>query len=300
MRIIFIGTVKLSEVILNEIINFSKINNSQFKIKVISSKNNKFNSDKVDLTNLCSKNKIEIFKTDKINSRKSYEQIKIFKPDIGFCVGWSQLINEKIIKIPKKGFIGYHPSLLPKNRGRHPLIWALNLGLKQTGSSFFFLKKNADSGNIVSQKKIKINYSDNAETLYNKMIITALSQINYILKKLKNNKINSKKQNSKKSNYWRKRSENDSMIDFRMSNNFIYNLVRALHKPYPGAYFFFKKKKIKVWKVKLLNNQNYKNIEPGRIIKLTKEKNPIVKCGENCIELLSISPNIKFKPNECI
>ena len=300
MKIIFIGAVKLSEVILKEIINFSKINNSKFKIKVISSKNNKFNSDRVDLTNLCSKNKIEIFKTDKINSKKSFEQIKIFKPDIGFCVGWSQLINEKIIKIPKKGFIGYHPSLLPKNRGRHPLIWALNLGLKQTGSSFFFLKKNADSGNIVSQKKIKINYSDNAETLYKKMIITALSQINYILKKLKNNKINSKKQNSKKSNYWRKRSENDGMIDFRMSNNFIYNLVRALHKPYPGAYFFFKKKKIKEWKVKLLNNQNYKNIEPGRIIKLTKRKNPIVKCGENCIELLSISPNIKFKLNECI
>ena len=60
MRIIFIGTVKLSEVILNEIINFSKINNSQFKIVI--SKNNKFNSDKVDLTNLCSKNKIEILK----------------------------------------------------------------------------------------------------------------------------------------------------------------------------------------------------------------------------------------------
>ena len=132
------------------------------------------------------------------------------------------------------------------------------------------------------------------------MINTALSQINYILKKLKNDKINSKKQNNKKSNYWRKRSENDGMIDFRMSNNFIYNLVRALHKPYPGAYFFFKKKKIKVWKVKLLNNQKYKNIEPGRVIKLTKNKNPIVKCGENSVELMSISPNIKFKLNECI
>lgn len=298
MKIIFVGTVKLSEVILKEIINFSKFNNSQFKIKVITSKNNRLNSDKVDLTKLCLKNKIEIFRTDEINSKKSYEEIKIFKPDIGFCVGWSQLINEKIIRIPKKGFIGYHPSLLPQNRGRHPLIWALNLGLKQTGSSFFFLKKNADSGNIISQKKIKINFSDNAETLYKKMINTALSQIDYILRKLKNSKINSKKQNNKKSNYWRKRSEKDGVIDFRMSNNFIYNLVRALHKPYPGAYFFFKEKKIKVWKVKLLNNQNYKNIEPGRVIKLTKKKNPIVKCGENCIELLSFSPNIKFKSGE--
>ena len=90
------------------------------------------------------------------------------------------------------------------------------------------------------------------------------------------------------------------MIDFRMSNNFIYNLEELYISHILELTFFLKKKKIKVWKVKLLNNQNYKNIEPGRIIKLTKEKNPIVKCGENCIELLSISPNIKFKPNECI
>ena len=87
MRIIFIGTVKFSEAILNKIISFSKINNSMFRIKVITSKNNIFNSDKIDLTKLCLKNKIEIFKTDEINSKKSYEEIKIFRPDIGFCVG---------------------------------------------------------------------------------------------------------------------------------------------------------------------------------------------------------------------
>ena len=51
------------------------------------------------------------------------------------------------------GILGYHPSLLPFNRGRHPIIWALALGLKETGSTFFFMDENADTGDIVSQKK---------------------------------------------------------------------------------------------------------------------------------------------------
>ena len=59
------------------------------------------------------------------------------RPDIIFCFGWSRLIKEELLKIPKKGVVGYHPAMLPKNRGRHPLIWALALGIKTTGSTFF-------------------------------------------------------------------------------------------------------------------------------------------------------------------
>ena len=68
------------------------------------------------------------------------------------CVGWSKLIKKEILNIPKKGFIGYHPSLLPKNRGRHPLIWAKILGLKKTEATFFMLNDKAETGEIISQK----------------------------------------------------------------------------------------------------------------------------------------------------
>ena len=68
------------------------------------------------------------------------------------------------------GVIGYHPAALPKNRGRHPLIWALVLGLKKTASSFFIMDERADSGDVISQEEIIINDDDDASSLYAKMI----------------------------------------------------------------------------------------------------------------------------------
>ena len=65
------------------------------------------------------------------------------------------------------GVLGYHPTKLPANRGRHPLIWSLVLGLKQSASTFFFLDQDADSGDIISQKDFEILNTDDALALYN-------------------------------------------------------------------------------------------------------------------------------------
>ena len=71
------------------------------------------------------------------------------------CIGWPVLFRKKILSIPKKKSIGFHPSELPKNRGRHPIIWSIVLGLKYTASSIFIInsEKIPDSGNIITQKK---------------------------------------------------------------------------------------------------------------------------------------------------
>src|SRR3990167_4253141 len=67
-------------------------------------------------------------------------------PDVMFCCGWSSLLPPEVLAIPRLGVIGFHPALLPMNRGRHPIIWALALGLTQTGSTFFVMDERADAG----------------------------------------------------------------------------------------------------------------------------------------------------------
>jgi methionyl-tRNA formyltransferase len=63
-----------------------------------------------------------------------------------FCLGWSNLLKAEILKAAPLGVIGFHPAALPANRGRHPLIWALGLGLDETATTFFFMDKGADRG----------------------------------------------------------------------------------------------------------------------------------------------------------
>ena len=236
--------------------------------------------------------KIESIYTNDINSLKILRWVKKRKPDIIFCIGWSQLLKKKILKTAPKGVIGYHPSDLPKNRGRHPIIWSIVLGLKKIGSCFFYMKTKADAGNIISKKLIKIKNHYDSNLVYKDLIKVGKRQIREILTKIRINKLKSFPQQNYTSSYWRKRSELDGKIDWRMDAHNINNLVKALTKPYPGAYFLFKKQKIRVWKSKVID-LNKKNFEPGKIIRFNK--NLIIKCGNKALQLVTFKPKTNLK-----
>jgi methionyl-tRNA formyltransferase len=279
MKIVFIGTVEFSKKALEKLIEL----NAQI-VGVCTKKKSKFNTDFSDLSTLCKKNKIPIKFVDDINLKNNYEWIRSFNPDIIFCFGWSQILKKDILKLAPMGVLGFHPTKLPQNRGRHPLIWALALGVKKSASTFFFMNEGIDSGEILSQKNFDILNSDDAQSLYNKVVIIALQQIEKFLPLLQKKIYHTIKQNHKASNTWRKRSKSDGQIDFRMTSQAIYNLVRALSKPYVGAHIIYKEKEVIIWKVKIIeNNQN--NIESGKVLDINKNK-IIVKTGDGSIEII--------------
>lgn len=277
MKIVFIGSVLLSEKILEQLILLK-----EEVVGVISKDESKFNSDFRNISLLAKKNNIPFYNTNDINNDSTLIWIKNKMPDIIFCFGWSSLLKSEILKIPNIGILGYHPSLLPFNRGRHPLIWAKVLGLRKTGSTFFFMDLGADSGDILSQKKLEIKFTDTADIIYGKMINLSISQVKEFLPKLKNKSFKKIKQNIK-GNFWRKRTKRDGLIDFRMESDAICNLVRALSKPYIGAHCLFNGDEIKIWEIKSGGNTE-KFIEPGRIIKVY-DNNIEVKTGSTSVIL---------------
>lgn len=287
MRILFIGNVLLSYDLLKV-----AIKNKANILGVITTKKSKFNSDYVDLTSLCNKNKIDLHYTKKINSTKSVKWIKKKSPDYIFCFGWSQILNNKIISIPKKSIIGFHPSKLPKFRGRHPIIWSIILGATEIASSFFIINKNIDDGPIVNQKTIKIKKDNDSFDIYKKITKKAKIQLIDIIKKIKNDKLTITKNNKDKSSSLRKRSFEDGKIDWRMGALSISRLVRALNYPYPGAHLQYKNKIYKIWKVKII--QNKKMIEPGKVLS-NKNNTPIIKCADSAIQIISSTPRIDLR-----
>jgi len=279
MRVLFIGTVEFSLHALQKLVDLD-VNLVGVCLKESSS----FNSDYADLRPICLSNSIPFLSVDDINAPNSVKWIKDLKPDVIFCFGWSSLIEEEVLNIPPIGVVGYHPSKLPNNRGRHPLIWALALGLKESASTFFFMDEDADSGDILSQVDFEIFYEDDAQTLYDKVIDIALFQIENFVSELEQGKYSKVKQDKYKSNTWRKRNNSDGVIDFRMSSRAIYNLTRSLTKPYIGAHIVYREKKIPIWKVKEIDTFN-KNIEPGSVLRVSN-KTFIVKSFDGAIEVL--------------
>jgi len=279
MKILFIGTVEFSYKALKKLIEL----NAEI-VGVCTKNKSDFNSDFADLTPLCKQADVPIKYLDDVNSSQNIEWVRGLSPDIIFCFGWSNLIKKDLLGLPKMGVVGYHPALLPKNRGRHPLIWALALGLNISGSTFFFMTEGADDGDILSQEKVEILYEDDAKSLYDKVSNIALRQIETFLPKLQNNSFEIIKQKNDLANVWRKRGKVDGRIDFRMTSRAIYNLVRALTKPYVGAHVEYNGQDISIWKVEEVEfDQN--NIEFGKVLE-NNGKSFIVKTYDKAIRII--------------
>ena len=279
MRAVFIGTVEFSLRSLEKLIGLN-VN----LVGVITKESSSFNSDFVDLKSLCISNGIPCLYVDDINSLDSIKWIKDLNPDVIFCFGWSSLIKKEILNIAPMGLVGYHPTKLPMNRGRHPLIWALALGLEESASTFFFMDEGADTGDILSQVDFEISYQDDARSIYDKVSDMALCQIEDFIPRLKQGKYSKVKQDGLRSNSWRKRNEIDGLIDFRMSSRAIYNLTRALTKPYVGAHIKYRGKNISIWKVKEVDVVK-ENIEPGSVLN-ANNKSFIVKSYDGAVEVI--------------
>ena len=280
MKVVFIGTVEFSLKALEKLIELdAEI------VGVVTGNNPKFNADFADLKPLCHNNSIPCRCSDKCDTRKDRKWIETLNPDVIFCLGWSSLLGKDILQIPSKGVVGFHPAELPQNRGRHPIIWALVLGLQNTASTFFFMDEAADSGDILSQRLIDIYTHDDAGTLYDRITETALDQIADFLPRLEKGTYQRTPQDHSRANYWRKRNRDDGKIDFRMSSQSVCNLVRALSKPYVGAHLLFRNREYKVWKVEK-ENLHRPNLEPGKILAILGNT-VLVKTGDGAVRIVA-------------
>ncbi|GBF48813.1 hypothetical protein LPTSP4_03130 [Leptospira ryugenii] len=291
MKIIFIGSVIFSKSALEAIIELGGN-----VVGIVTKNEAGINADYADLTNV--KSSIPFHFTKDVNSVETIGWIRDKSADVIFCFGWSSLIKTELLQLAPLGVVGFHPAELPRNRGRHPIIWALVLGLTKTASTFFFMDEGADSGDILNQRMIKIEYEDDALSLYNKITQVAISQIKEFLPQLSSGNFPRVKQDASVANTWRKRGPNDGKIDFRMGSNAIYNLVRALSRPYVGSHVEILEQQYKVWKVKELANSNL-NIEPGKVLERSNNT-LIIKTGDGAIELIEHELPVDLKVGDYI
>lgn len=279
MKILLIGTVEFSLKALEKLIDM-KAN----IVGVCTKEASSFNSDFADLTPLCRSNEIPFKYMDDINSIENIAWINALQPDIIFCFGWSSLIKKELLELPAMGIVGYHPAKLPQNRGRHPLIWAIVLGLKQSASTFFFMEEAADDGDILSQVDFEISYEDDAGSVYQKVTDIAVKQIEDFVPNLQNNTYRKVQQDHAQANVWRKRGMHDGQIDFRMSSDAIYNLVRGLSKPYVGAHINYANENTTVWKIEELVS-SLDNLEFGKVLE-SDDSTFVVKCYNSAVRIV--------------
>lgn len=287
MRVVFVGSVEFSESLLRHVLELGVS-----VVGVCTLKDSPINSDHYDLGPLARQNAIPLLYVSDLNSSETFNWIQDRQADVIFCFGWSKIIELNLLTNTPLGVLGYHPTMLPKNRGRHPIVWALVLGLERTGSTFFFMNEHADAGDIVSQSEVVIDYQDDARTLYDKLLSKAKDQLTDLVPRLIAGDYLRQKQDDSQSNLWRKRSINDGLIDWSLPAESIRNLVRGLTRPYVGAHFLFRDQVVRLWKCEVIKSSDDEAV-PGQILK-PHGSMPLIQTGLNSIGIVDSTPN--FNP----
>ena len=297
-KIGFIGCMEISWHCLKKIAELAKKHGDELEIvfNLEEEKGLKYSS-YIDFSSLQKDFNFNLIHVSKVSEPENLEILKNSKLDILFIIGWHQIVPQ-IVLDSSKIKLGIHSSLLPKDRGSSPINWQIIRGESQGGVTLFHLTAGVDAGNIVDQESYAITETDNVATVYEKATLSSLNLLEKNWNNIHLSNLKSVIQDENEITVNKQRRPDDGLIDWSKSSKDCYNWIRAQTSPYPGAFTFYKNKKIYLWKSKITNH-NFTN--PGQIIEIGERI--IVSTGDGSIELLSLqvedepicSPNLFSK-----
>ncbi len=226
------------------------------------------------------KNGLPVEQPEKIKENKAFASfLKSLDPDVIVAVAYGKILPKEILDIPKHACLNVHASLLPKYRGAAPIQWALLNGEDETGVTVMRLNELLDTGDILLQKKIKIEEEDDAITLSKKLFSEGSRLLLEALEQIAQAKARFTPQNNAEATNAPSITKESGEIDWKRSAPDIHNRIRAM-VPWPGAHTFYKKKLLKIWKSKIhVVDFETKYKLPGTIVQIIKNAGFIVATG---------------------
>ena len=228
---------------------------------------------------LAARHGIPVFSPNDINHPLWLDKIRAFQPEILFSFYYRDLLSQAILDIPKAGCFNLHGSLLPKYRGRAPINWALVNGESQTGVTLHHMTPRADDGDIVATRGVTIDAQDTAKTLNEKVVAAAAMLLDEILPAIKTGKAPRTPQDHSQATYFGRRTAADGAIDWNKPASTLHNLVRAVTRPYPGAFTQRGLGKIRIWETSA--DDKFKHAkQPGTVMSVAPL---VIACGTGAL-----------------
>lgn len=221
-----------------------------------------------------------------INDPSIVELVRSWQPDLLFAVGLSQLIKPELAAIPAFGCVGFHPTMLPADRGRAPLAW-LTLEGRQGAASFFVLDDGVDSGPLLAQEPFAVTADDYASDVAEKMEAAIDRALDRWIPQLQAGHWAPAPQDHSQATYRGRRSPEDGLVDWSQPAEAIYALIRASAEPHPGAYTYFKHEKVIVWRAEVVSDVPFQGV-PGRIL-VADERGWLIQTGDGLLRLLDVT-----------
>jgi UDP-4-amino-4-deoxy-L-arabinose formyltransferase/UDP-glucuronic acid dehydrogenase (UDP-4-keto-hexauronic acid decarboxylating) len=205
-----------------------------------------------------------VYYPEDVNKQEWVDIIRGLSPDVILSCYYRNMIKEDILAIPRLAALNLHGSLLPAYRGRCPVNWQIIHGETKGGITLHHMVKKADAGDIVAQKEIDISETDTAFTLFKKMESAAYDLLKEFMPKVMDGTAPRIPQDHSLATYFGGRRPEDGIIDWSLPARNIYNLIRAVTWPYPGAFSFLRGSKLIIWRAEHLDGVEL-GLAPGKV-----------------------------------
>lgn len=196
---------------------------------------------------LAEKHGIPVYEPQGLRDQEWLKLLQDLSPDFIFSFYYRNLLPREVLDTARQAALNLHGSLLPRFRGRCPVNWVLIQGEEMTGVTLHVMEVKPDAGDIVAQKTVTIDFQDTAHSLFLKLVTAAQDLMRRTLPALQNGTYTRTPQVGP-SSYFGGRKPEDGLIDWGQDAIRIYNLIRAVTHPYPGAYTYLHGKKLYIWR----------------------------------------------------
>lgn len=189
---------------------------------------------------------LPVFRPAKIDAEAT-KYIQKLNPDIIFSFYFRRLIPNEIILKPHLGAYNLHGALLPKYRGQTCINWAVVNGETKTGATLHLMTEQADEGAIVEQRSIDIKFTDTALDVFNNISKISAQMISDVLPQIEQGTVKLTPQDNSLATKFGRRRPKDGLLDFTKDAVSLYNLIRGVTHPFPGAFTYVQGKKLFIW-----------------------------------------------------
>ncbi len=223
------------------------------------------------------------FITSDINLPENQVRVAEIDPDFLLSFYYRNMIKPAVLELATRGALNLHGSYLPKYRGRVPVNWAVINGETETGATLHYMVEKPDAGDIVDQEKVAIAFTDTAFDVFNKLTSTAVTVIGRAWPKLVAGTAPRMPMDIAQGNYCSGRKPADGQINWTQSAVQIYNLIRGVTHPYPGAFTHLDDQQVIIWSAWPVAGSG----KPGQVVSTTPL---LVGTGDGLLEIKSLQP----------
>ena len=228
---------------------------------------------------LARRHRIPVHTPDNVNTPEWITRLREIQPEIIFSFYYRHMLGQAILDIPRLGAFNMHGSLLPQYRGRAPINWAVLNGETRTGATLHYMVKRPDAGDIVDQEAVAIGPRETAQDVFIKVTAAARKTLERNIDAIKQGSPPRRPQDESQASYYSGRRAEDGRIDWRADAGRIFNLIRAVTHPYPGAFSDVDGRRFFIW---WAEPRPEVEGQPGQVVSVDPLR---VAAGQGCLEI---------------